>query len=77
MQTLFFTKHLNVVQVLFGPESQETDSDREFFFLIHTVISLTLIQTVDSSKFYEIYSNTVLVFPFSCFALRVQKLVGL
>lgn len=73
---IIFTKQLSVERVLLGPEYQETDTDREFIWSIQSY-PFTLIQTVDSSKFYGIHSNTFLFFSFSLFALRVQKLVGL
>ena len=63
---IIFTKHLNVEHVLLGPEYQETDTDREFIWSIQSY-PFTLIQTVDSSKFYGIYSNTFLFFSSSLF----------
>lgn len=73
---IIFMKYVSVEHVLLGSEYQETDTDREFIWSTQSYPS-TLIQTVDSSKFYGIYSNTFLFFSFSLYALRVQKLVGL
>lgn len=65
---------LNVKHVLLGLDYQDTDTEHLLDPFNH--IPLPLIQTVDSSKFYGIYSNPFLFFCFF-FALRVQKLVGL